>query len=382
MNRPARVYVAATRQNEGKTTTIVGLMERVRPRFPRVGYLKPVGQQVNAVDGHQVDKDAILVDALFHPGSALPDMSPVAIPSGFTERYIREGSPGQLAARVLEAFERCADGRDFVFVEGTGHAGVGAVIDLSNAEVARLLDAPVILVTGAGIGKPIDEVLLNKALFDRCGVPLLGVIVNKVLPDKYGKVSEYVRLGLERQGVEVLGVLPYEPLLASPTVRQVADELRGELLAGEAGLEGAVTRTIVGAVPAHALFEHLRGEVLLITPGSREDLVLAALAGCGPGPGAGQGATLRGLVLTCGVRPHPAVLELVRRAGIPTILVEEDTFLTARRVDDLSLKIRAGDRDKVEAVQRLFREHLDVDRLLDRLEGTAGGSPPGGPAAP
>ena len=62
------------------------------------------------------------------------------------------------------------------------------------------------------------------------------------------------------------------------------------------------------------------------------------------------------------------MLERVRRAGVPAILVDEDTFETASRVDDLSVKIRAGDRDKVEAVQRLFGGHVDVDRLLDRLE--------------
>ncbi len=367
MSRAASIYVAATRQNDGKTTTILGLMERIRPRYPRVGYIKPVGQQVSPVGGFQVDKDAVLIDALFHPGIALPDMSPVAIPSGFTERYIRGGAPGELAERVQAAYERCADGRDFVFVEGTGHAGVGAVIDLSNGEVARLLGAPVVLVTGAGIGKPIDEVILNKALFDSCGVRLLGVIVNKVMPDKYEKVSEYVRLGLRRKGIDVLGVLPQEPLLERPTVRQVAEELRGELLAGEAGLEGTVTRVIVGAVPAHALFEYLRGEVLLITPGNREDLILAALAGCGT-EAAGQGAVLRGLVFTCGARPHPTVLEQVHRAGVPSILVEADTFTTAQRIHDLSIKIRAGDRGKIEAVQRLFRDHVDVDALLDRLE--------------
>ena len=51
-----------------------------------------------------------------------------------------------------------------------------------------LLGSKVILVTKGGIGKPIDEVALNKALFDKEGVELLGVIINKVLPEKFGVI--------------------------------------------------------------------------------------------------------------------------------------------------------------------------------------------------
>ncbi len=76
--------------------------------------------------------------------------------------------------------------KDFVLCEGSGHAGVGSVFDLSNAQVAKILGAKVIIVTQGGIGKPIDEVSLNQALFEKEGVEIIGVILNKVLGDKAG----------------------------------------------------------------------------------------------------------------------------------------------------------------------------------------------------
>jgi dethiobiotin synthetase len=81
-----------------------------------------------------------------------------------------------LVKRIQKAFDRVAWEKDFVLCEGSGHAGVGSVFDLSNAQVAKILGCKVIIVTQGGIGKPIDEVALNQALFEKEGVEIIGVI--------------------------------------------------------------------------------------------------------------------------------------------------------------------------------------------------------------
>ncbi|NBV85510.1 MAG: hypothetical protein EBS01_04445 [Verrucomicrobia bacterium] len=40
-----RIYVAATRQDDGKTTCCLGLYAALERKFPRIGYIKPVGQR-------------------------------------------------------------------------------------------------------------------------------------------------------------------------------------------------------------------------------------------------------------------------------------------------------------------------------------------------
>jgi len=39
-----RVFIAATRQNDGKTTASLGLLAALQNVYPRIGYIKPVGQ--------------------------------------------------------------------------------------------------------------------------------------------------------------------------------------------------------------------------------------------------------------------------------------------------------------------------------------------------
>ena len=166
MDNPLRIYVAATRQNDGKTTTALGLLEAIGEIHPQIGYIKPVGQQVKLIGQHEIDKDASLMKDVFQIGSPLYDMSPVAVPRGFTEEYILHGDVHQLSERIRKAYQRESVEQSFVVIEGTGHAGVGSVLDLNNAAVAKMLDTPVLIVTCAGIGRPIDEVMLNKAVFD------------------------------------------------------------------------------------------------------------------------------------------------------------------------------------------------------------------------
>jgi len=76
-----KVYIAATRQNDGKTLVSLGLLAAFRDRFKNVGYIKPVGQQYREIKHHKIDKDAILM----HDAYQLPDdyeaMSPIAVPS-------------------------------------------------------------------------------------------------------------------------------------------------------------------------------------------------------------------------------------------------------------------------------------------------------------
>ncbi len=356
-----KIFIAATRQNEGKTSVSLGLMAAFRRRFGNVGFIKPVGQRYLLVDGQQVDEDSVLVEKVCRVKCALKDMSPIAVERGFTERYLQKPDRAQLVQRILDSYGRVAEGQSLVVVEGTGHAGVGSVFDLSNASVANLLGASVVIVSSGGIGRPIDEIMVNKAMFDKEGVPVVGVIVNKVLQDKYDKINQLVRVGLGRNGINVLGVIPYVPMLAHPTVRIILEETEAELLSGEQGLDREVCRTVVGAMPAHAALDYLGEGVLLITPGTREDLILGAVSSSMV---SGTSGGIAGIVLTGPEYPHATVVSLLRKTDIPVLVIKEDTYGVTSRIYDLMVKIRPTDTKKIQTLSWLIEEYVDVDALV------------------
>ncbi|MCX6346231.1 MAG: AAA family ATPase [Armatimonadetes bacterium] len=359
------IYVGATRQNDGKTITCLGLISALKKRIDRVGYIKPVGQRYVEIKGHKIDEDSLLVKLVYNLEGAITDMSPIAVPRHFTEKYIDNPNREKLVNLITTSYERIAATSDIVVVEGTGHAGVGSVFDMPNGDVAFLLGCKALIVASGGIGRPIDEIMLNKAMFDAAGVPILGVIINKVDEAKYDKIKDYVTRGLARKDIDVLGVMPYKPMLSNPTMGQILEDIEGELLNNTDGMHNIVGKTVIGAMPPDQASEYFNSDALIITPGTREDLILAAIYTCTMGDSTQQ--CLAGMILTGETPPQPSIIDLIAKTPIPVMMFKEDTYTVASKIAKIIVKIRPGDSEKIRVAETLVSEFVDVDRLLNKL---------------
>lgn len=358
-----RVFIAATRQNDGKTTTSLGLIAALQQFYPRIGYIKPVGQRFVEIEEQKIDEDTVLMDSVFRLNCPLVDMSPIAVEPDFTRKYLESANNEVLVRKIQKAFDRVAWEKDFVLCEGSGHAGVGSVFDLSNAQVAKVLGAKVIIVTQGGIGRPIDEVSLNQALFEREGVEIIGVILNKVLGSKIDFITDFARRGLKRKGLELLGVIPHQQMLSNPTIDLIREEMKAEMLNDADGLNNLVENVAVGAMGAHNALSFFKPGVLLITPGDREDIILAACTSL-------EGETtemMAGIMLTGNLRPSPNVLKVIRAMPIPVMLAGEDSYTVASKVHDLTVKTRPGDAHKITLIRDLIAKSVNVRKILDLL---------------
>jgi BioD-like phosphotransacetylase family protein len=362
-NATPRLFIAATRQNDGKTTASLGLIAALQKHYQSIGYIKPVGQRFVEVEEQKIDEDTVLMDAVYQLNCPLVDMSPIAVEPEFTRQYLKSANNEALVERIKEAFDRVAWEKHFVLCEGSGHAGVGSVFDLSNAQVAKILGCKVIIVTQGGIGRPIDEVSLNQALFEKEGVEIIGVILNKVMEERIPEITQFVRRGLKRKGLELLGVLPHQKLLSNPTVELIRDELRAELLNPPVSLETLVKDVVVGAMSAQNALPFFKPGVLLITPGDREDLVLAA--------GAGLDTTaegrMAGIILTGGLRPGPSVLKIIQKMSIPVLLAQADSYKVASKVHNLTVKTRPNDVEKITLIRDMVAKHVNVKKIIQSL---------------
>jgi len=358
-----KVFIAATKQNDGKTTVSLGLICNLQSKFKKVGFIKPIGQRYLEESGFKIDEDSLLIEEVCGiKCGLLKDMSPVAVEKGFTEKYIMRPDKKAISAQIKEAFRHISKGHNLVIIEGTGHAGVGSVFDHSNAYVAKLLGAKVIIISSGGIGRPIDEICLNKALFEKEGVKILGVIVNKVLPDKFDKINRLVRKGLSRKGINVLGVVPFSPLLSSPSIEQIVEETDYELLCGKESLENYISRVIVGAMQPKDAEKYITDDSLLITPGDREDMILAALGWHRPEDK--HRLKISGLILSGRILPGQATIDLLKNSGIPVLLSKDDTYKVASTIHDLTVKIRPTDTGKINAAVKLIKDNVDLDSIM------------------
>ncbi len=360
-----RVYIAATSQNDGKTSCSIGLLQGLRSYAEEIGFIKPVGQRYMVVGPDQIDEDAVLISGCCNVTGALKDMSPVAVPKYFTREYLDDPTKHlpELISAIDESFVRIAENRDLILIEGTGHAGVGSVFDMSNATVAKQLKAKVIIVTLGGIGHPADEIALNKCLFESAGVEVIGVIANKVVPEKAEQTRKYLGIACARMGLKLFGVIPYAPQLTWPTVQQICEKLRTKVINGEENMENPISAITIGAMTPHNALTFVHDKTFFIVPGDRDDLVIAAASM----HVLKEDFNLGGLLFTGGLMPQPQTLDLLARTNIPTLTTNDNTYEAASKIYALTIKIRTNDADKIKLAVSMVKEHVDLQAIWEAL---------------
>ncbi|OQR82317.1 hypothetical protein ACHHYP_16230 [Achlya hypogyna] len=373
MRRKA-VYVAATRQHVGKTSTCLGLLQGLTNRFENIGYIKPVGQQSVLVPGNlRVDKDVRVAKEVFNLKNCdYADMSPVVIPSGYTREYL----DGKISLeyqleKIQSSFDRIAARNDFTVVEGTGHTGVGSIVNVNNARVAAQLGIDMILIANGGIGSAFDDLALNRVMCKEYGVRIAGVILNKVRAEKMDMMWEYFPKALKQWDVPLLGVVPDLPRLAQPSMLDF-EELFGTKLLSGANRRMTQFRNISLVTSGLRRFlvklsSHEFNDTLFVTHASRNDIILGFLSHS-------QNYELKtgrefggGLILTGRPpvdQPQDYVMEIISRSTSPVLYAPLTTYRAMDLMTGFTAKFNATDVGKVLSCAKHYENYVKFDALL------------------
>lgn len=361
-----RLYIAATNQHVGKTTTTLGIVQAFRQAGIRVGYCKPVGQEAVDLDNLQVDKDALLFSTMMDFDLVARVHSPVILGKGATQAFLDQPSKFPYRETIEKAAGILEKEYEMVIYEGTGHPGVGSVVGLSNADVAHLLGAPVILVVEGGVGYTIDRLNLCLSLFREKGASFAGVIINKVHPDKIEKVEHYVGKMLKSWDIPLLGVLPYDKTLLYPLLDTIRMAINGRILYNPEGMNNIVENVVAASLMGSHNFEEEKG-VLLVASKNRlnESLLgiqkLCKIKGIEDSPLAGIIITGDGKLLhSLDNFDHE---QYVSENKIPLIATPLDTYGTAVKISHMEVKINVQTLGKAQRAIELVRENIDLSKI-------------------
>lgn len=364
-------FVAATGQNVGKTTTCLGLLSGLKKRFKSVGFMKPVGQEhVETESGLHVDKDVLLFKAHFKLQDPYEEMSPVLFPRGFTRDYLDGKVNGsELRAKIVDAGREITSRNAMTVIEGTGHTGVGSIVDLNNAQVAHLLRCPLILVASGGLGSSFDELALNYTQCEKYGVKVAGVILNRVLDEKREMILEYVPKALQRWNIPLLGCIPFHPFLSMPTMGDFELLFQTQLLSGAEFRLHHFQQIRLVATSVEVYRTLIAPNQLIITPAGREDIVLATLTRFWDLKISHPEEDLQaGMILTGNVPPKESLVEQIKRAKIPMLYAPVSSFVAMKMINSYTAKIRKEDKEKIEEAIHVVEKHIDFERLQTALQ--------------
>lgn len=347
------LLVSSTDDGTGKTAIAIALAKRLQDGGDSVGYMKPKGTRPESAVGKTRDQDPMLARQVLGLEAEMHTLEPVVYSPTFVHEAIRgREDPDALRERIHEAYADLSAETDHMVVEGGGRLWTGGIVDLTDVDVARLLDAEVLLVSHYDQPTDVDDVL---AAAEGIGERLAGVLFNGVSPGDLDELTEDVIPFLEGRGIECPGVLPHDESLAGVTVGELADHLGAERLTS-GGEDVRIERFSVGAMGSDAALKQFRRlrNAAVITGGDRSDVQTAAL----------QASGVSCLVLTGGYRPSSAVLGEAASRGVPVLLVRTDTRAA---IDRTETRLRSGRTQRPEAVEHmadLLAGSVDVEALF------------------
>lgn len=358
-------FIASTGQHVGKTTTSLGLVSGLKKRFAKVGFMKPIGQEHVEVEANlHVDKDIILFKDHFHLEDSYADMSPVLFPRGFTRDYL-DGKidEKELESKIIRSYETIANDNDVVIVEGTGHVGVGTIVNLDNAKVASLLGLEMILIASGGLGSSFDALALNLAMCEKHNIKVAGIILNRVLDDKRDMVIKYMTMALEKWNIPILGCIPFDHFLSNPSMRDFESLFSATLLTGEEHHLRHFRRIRLVATSVETYAKLILPSQLIITPSMREDIIYATL----DKHWESKSDLCSGMILTGDSPPRQEIVEELKKANIPMIYTPLHSYNVMKMITSYTVKLRTEDREKIQEAISIVKHHMNFDKLCSLL---------------
>ncbi|MCD4819566.1 MAG: AAA family ATPase [Candidatus Cloacimonetes bacterium] len=362
------LYIAATAKDVGKSTVSFALLNYLITRNKKVSFMKPVGQRWLDSPWGKVEEDVILMKKVFQFQEAATEMNPVVIRRGFTEEYLSSEKKTDLSTTISDAYCKVSQDKDYVIIEGTGHAGVGSVIDQSNADVASLLDAKVVLLAKGGIGSTIDELELNYKFFKSKNADVIGIILNKVLLSKKEKVERAIKSYCKSRNLELFGLIPFSPTLRNPTLGQIIEELKPTIIKETDERNLVVDDFLVVASTVNEFvnyFKSIKGNQLLIMPTTRMDITFSIPLLKSVMDMADKRVFT---ILFSGLRPpSQTIIKSLEGEHINILWRKGDTFTLISKLAQISIKTRSENSSKIDEIKHLVNDNINFDSLFSTL---------------
>lgn len=365
MKKYQTLYVAASRQHVGKTTSTLGLAYCLQRHGIDIGYCKPVGQQFVDLNDLKVDKDTILFSDLIQ-FDLRPDIhSPVILGSGATTEFLDNPEAYNYEERILKAKAELERRKELTIHEGTGHPGVGSVVNLSNAKVAKMLDAQVIFIAEGGVGSTIDMINMCTSLFREEGVEILGIIINKVREDKIDKIRPPLEKYLNSVGIPLLGLVPYDRTLAYPVMSTVSKAIGGKVMANPQSMKNKVADILAGTVLDFSKLEK-RKNLLLVADAHRLDESIERIYKAFKDLNLDRWP-LSGIIASGEGQISQETDDLIDEFETPMLHTELDTYGVVLKISRIEVKINRDTPWKIKRAIDLIEENVDLDYIIKKI---------------
>lgn len=342
---------------DGKTAAALGMGLKLRDEGLKVSYFKPLGFHKGLAK--REDDDVVLMREVFDMPFSSDVISPVTLNPHYLTGLLLKGKESVLPL-LDESYRRLGEGCDVLLIDGSMAPYIGYSQGLDDFSLAERWGAGLIYVVKADSDFEMDMGLLYSELWGCRDIDVIGVLFNNISRAQLDKTSGVYKPLLEQKELPVLGIVPRQEEIATPTVAEFYNALNGELLAAPDKLNRVVEDVIVGTMTTESALSYLRRapNKALITGGDRSDLALTALE-----------TSTSVIILTGGLYPNVRVLARAEEKGVPVILVHDDTFTTVENLHSVFRSIHPDNAAAIKIVQQVIESYVDWTAVESYVKG-------------
>ncbi|HWZ04654.1 MAG TPA: phosphate acetyltransferase [Mucilaginibacter sp.] len=352
------IFIASAEPGSGKSIITIGLVNMLLCKTQKIGFFKPV---INFDPKEKKDTHIQTVLEYFKLPIKYEDA--YAFTRQEALEYIERESRGEMIDTIISKFKKIEESYDFTVLEGSDFTSEGVAFEFElNLLIAKNLGSPALLVL-SGENKTTAQIT-NESLnffhnFKDHEVQVLGIIINKAQPEQVEIIHELLTPQLPED--TLLSIIPSDPGLQNPTIKDIYENLNGKLLFGEAYLNNRVDNFVTGAMQLPNFLSFIKENVLIVTPGDRGDIIIGSLQA----NLSSSYPKVAGIILTAGIMPEEPVMRLVKGLHnvVPIISVELGTFQASAQIGAIKPRITSDDPKKIQLAIDMFNKYVDVTAL-------------------
>ena len=355
------IYITTIESNSGKSLISLGILRMMLTKSSKVGYFRPIINTKNKELDNHINTTIQFFDLNINYEECF------AYEQSNVVELLSEDKEDEVIQNIIEKYKKLEAKYDYVLVEGTDFSGEGGFTEVDvNLTIAKNLGIPVLIV-GAGNDKKkkdfINTMQITYNSFTQKEVDVIGLIANKIDPEEIDFIKQELDKSIPKK-IQI-DIIPKIKLLANPTVKEVVNALNGKVLFGKQFLENSIGSYSIGAMQLRNYLTRIKDNSLVVTPGDRADIILAALQA----NSSSNYPKISGIILTGNLVPEKPILNLIEgvQSTIPIISVDGGTFDVSNKIGAVKSKIYAKNNQKIILALDTFDKYVNQEELSNKL---------------
>jgi phosphate acetyltransferase len=358
------LYISTTEAGSGKALISLGIIELILRKTNKVAFFRPV---IRKQPFGKQDEDINLMLSYFGLNQQYEQAFGLYVEE--VQELISQNNYDEVLDQIIFKYKNLEQNYDFILCESSDYLGQVSAFEFDlNTEIAKNLGCPILILGNADCRSTEEAIApvqmsLKSYLARECQV--IGIVFNKANPELLTQLPIALKNQFGNTNY-LLAVIPYDPKLSSPRIREIAEQLNAEVLYGHNRLDNLVLDYVIGAMRLEYAITRLKENSLVITPGDRSDLIVGLLQ-------ANKSVNyphLSGILLSGDLQPETSVRTLIDGLydPLPILSVPQNTYETSELLKQVHTSLVPSDRERINLSIHLFDNYVNLSQLEEQIK--------------